>query len=172
MLENGMSKYVKTRAGVHQYGSFVKLKGENFWRRVNSDGTLTKVADGKYGTFDYRKAPKKVRKDTSFRVSLANTVNPSDEYPGFWRGIGLYHKVKKNENKVTDRTYNLYSIGDSISEAAWRKYLGLGYDHNLLPKGVYDDRGGYGDNTVRLPISVEKEIPTDTTFLKNRIKAN
>ena len=36
-------KRVKTRAGLRKVGSLLKLKGENFWRRVNSDGTLTRV---------------------------------------------------------------------------------------------------------------------------------
>lgn len=34
---------VKTRAGVHNIGNYVILEGEDFYRRVNSDGTLTKT---------------------------------------------------------------------------------------------------------------------------------
>lgn len=38
-----MSKYVKTRAGVLTVGKFYRLNGEDFYRRVNSDGTLTRA---------------------------------------------------------------------------------------------------------------------------------
>lgn len=43
-------------------GSFVKLKGEDFYRRVNSDGTLTQVGD-KENQYNYQNTPSKVRND-------------------------------------------------------------------------------------------------------------
>lgn len=46
---------VRTRVGEYKVGNFVRLSGENFFRRVNSDGTLSRVSDGTNDTYDYRK---------------------------------------------------------------------------------------------------------------------
>lgn len=169
---------VKTRAGQHDIGNFVRLKGENFFRRVNSDGTLTLVEDGQNGTYDYRNksVPKKVKENTSWRIALANSVNPTWGYPAdALQGYSMYRGVKKKQgsDNITTPNYEISSaLGDSVSNAAWRKYLGLSYDSKFLPDGVYDDRTNYGSNTVRLPKELENEIPVDTTFIKNRITQN
>ena len=169
---------VRTRAGEQTEGNFVRLKNENFWRRVNSDGTLTKVEDGQNGTYDYRtkSVPKKVKKNTSWRIALANAVNPIQGYPlGFDKGYSIYQTVKDKQDSedITTPDYGILpTLSDSVSNAAWRKYLGLNYDPKFLPTGVPDDRTNYGTNTVRLPEQLEKEIPVDTTFIKNRIARN
>lgn len=169
---------VKTRAGEQTEGNFVRLNKENFWRRVNSDGTLTRVEDGQNGTYDYRNksVPKKVKENTSWRIALANSVNPTQGYPsGVRKGYSIYRRVKNKQDSkdITTPDYKtLPALGDSVSNAAWRKYLGLNYDPKFLPTGVPDDRTDYGTNTVRLPKQLEKEIPTDTTFIKNRIAEN
>lgn len=169
---------IKTRAGEQTAGNFVRLKGENYWRRVNSDGTLTKVEDGQNGTYDFRSkgVPDKVKKNTSWRIALANSVDPTWGYPsGAGEGYSLYRKVKKkqsSDNITTPNYQTLSALGDSVSNAAWRKYLGLSYDPKFLPIGVPDDRTSYGTNTVRLPKELENEIPTDTTFIKDRIERN
>lgn len=49
-------------AGEREIGSFLRLRGENFWRRVNSDGTLTQVGDKK-NQYNYQNTPSKVRND-------------------------------------------------------------------------------------------------------------
>lgn len=49
-------------AGEKQIGSFIQLEGENFFRRVNSDGTLTQVGSEK-DQYNYQNAPSKVRND-------------------------------------------------------------------------------------------------------------
>lgn len=154
-------------------GNAVKLKNEIFWRRVNSDGTLTKIEDGKNGTFDYKTIKnKKVQESTERRLRLANKINPQQGYPeGFRDGLRMYKDMKEGE--ATKQSYTVApTLQDSVAQAAWRKYLGLNYDPKFLPKGVPDDRGGFGDNTVRLPAKLEAEIPVDTTFLKKRIKEN
>lgn len=169
---------VKTRVGERSVGNFVQIKGENFWRRVNSDGTLTKVEDGQNGTYDYRNksVPKKVRENTSWRIALANRVDPTWGYPvDALQGYSIYRRVKKKQDSddITTSSYNVApTLGDSVSNAAWRKYLGLSYDNKFLPKGVHDDRTNYGSNTIRLPKQLESEIPVDTTFIKNRITEN
>jgi hypothetical protein len=40
-------KKVKTKYGEYSVGSFIKVKGENYWRRINSDGKATIVEKGK-----------------------------------------------------------------------------------------------------------------------------
>lgn len=44
---------VRTRAGEYTIGTNLKLKGEDFWRRVNSDGTLSRIGDGTNGTVHF-----------------------------------------------------------------------------------------------------------------------
>lgn len=171
-LKNGKT------AGIQTVGNLVKLKGENVWRRVNSDGTLTKVEDGKNGTIDYREewVPKKVKKNTSWRIALANTLNPTWGYPKSKKeGYNLYKQVKEKQDSenITIPNYQLFPLlSDSVSNAAWRKYLGLNYNSKFLPTGIYDNRTDYRNNTVRLPLALEREIPVDTTFIKNRISKN
>lgn len=169
---------VKTRVGEYDVGNFVRINTENFWRRVNSDGTLTKVEDGQNGTYDFRNSsvPKKVKENTSWRIALANSVDPTWGYPKETsQGYSVYREVKDKQNSKSISTPNYSvapSLGDSVSNAAWRKYLGLSYNPKFLPKGVPDDRTNYGSNTVRLPKELENEIPVDTTFIKNRIARN
>lgn len=169
---------VKTRAGEQTAGNFVRLKGENFWRRVNSDGTLTKVEDGQNGTYDFRSAgvPKKVKENTSWRIALHNSIDPTRGYPAeALEGYFLRRAAKKKQKSenITETDYSIYpNLGDSVANAAWGKYLGLEYNPKFLPIGVEDDRTNYGKNTVRLPAGLEAEIPVDTTFIKNRLVAN
>lgn len=162
-------------AGERNVGNFLKLKGEAFWRRVNSDGTLTKVEDGKNGTIDYKQTPEKVFNNTRWRIALKNTIDPTMAYPkNFIEGIHLRNKVKEKElNNPEQQDYvESDDLGVQVADAAWSKYLGLNYNPNLLPSGVYDNRTNYKENTVRLPKELELEIPTDTTMLKNRIAQN
>lgn len=172
-------KYPSGKIGEERnIGDFIMINKENFWRRVNSDGTLTKVEDGNNGTYDYRNpsVPKKVRNNTAWRLSLASTINPTSSYPEEIQSKLAMYKVAKKKQKSDDVTKQSYdirpAIGDSVANAAWRKYLGLSYDEKFLPIGVPDDRTYYGTNTVRLPKQLEAEIPVDTTLLKNRIARN
>lgn len=51
-----------------------------------------------------------------------------------------------------------------LSEAGFKKYLGLDYGKGLLP----DNK----DGSVRLPPKTERQITADTTFIKKRIDSN
>lgn len=171
-----MGKKVKTRIGWYNVGNFLRLKGENFWRRVNSDGTLTIVGDGRNGTYDYTKVNSdKVKEETEWRLALRNSIDPSWGYPGnTLEGLELRKLAKsKQKHNTIEQDYQVNpNAGDSTAYAAWNKYLGFPYDVKWLPAGLYDDRTSYGANTVRLVPELEAEIPTDTTMLKQRIKAN
>lgn len=57
-----------------------------------------------------------------------------------------------------------YEVTDSVADAAWRKRLGLSYDDKFLIENK--------DGSYRLPKNIEREIPTDTTFIKRRIADN
>lgn len=109
--------------------------------------------------------------------ALYSTLNPTDAYPedkldGFFN-YWLPSKMKQLSSNPDRMSYRIgNSLADSVADAAWKKYLGLEYDEKFLPKGEYDDKTEYGENTVRLPKELEMEIPTDTVMLKNRIATN
>ncbi len=94
-------KQVKTKAGILTIGNFYKLKGESFWRRCNSDGTLTKVGLNSK-EFPVSKTPPKVKsmamhiinsdrkakglQEIDFNGDLRTTHYPSKK-DNFWNGI-------------------------------------------------------------------------------------
>lgn len=176
-FDEGGYKEVDTRVGKFKSGSFVKLKGENFWRRVNTDGTLTQVYDGTYGTYDYRNknVPKKVVDNVKWHKALYNTINPIGGYPSnIFEGIVKRNRVmnKKNSENIDRMSYSIENkISHKVADAAWRKYNGIPYDEKFLPKGKEDTIGGF-KHTVRLPKELEQEIPVDTNLLKERIELN
>lgn len=169
------------RGEEYTIGNFIRLRGESFYRRVNSDGTLSKVADGSNGTYNYQNqdVPEEVRKSnigSKYKRALYSTNNPTGAYPEnkfnaipYW----IDSKLKSFSDNPDKMDYEIgEELSDSVSDAAWRKYLGLPYNSKFLLDGVPDDRTSYGKNTVRLPKKLEEEIPTDTVLLKNRISAN
>ena len=90
---------------------------------------------------------------------IYNSVDPTGNYPsGYGEAIllGLGAIVEGGSKK--------YEVTDSVADAAWRKRLGLKYDAKFLPNNK--------DGSVRLPKNLEKEIPVDTTFIKNRMQKN
>lgn len=94
-----------------------------------------------------------------YNQKLYNYVDPTGNYPSNMAkaiGLGLF-TLFNGENQT-------YQVTDSVADAAWRKRLGLEYDSKFLPENE--------DGSVRLPKNVEKEIPVDTTFIKNRIQKN
>lgn len=111
------------------------------------------------------------KEPSNWNRALYSTVNPVGDYPSsIWEAISLRKAVGKklNSNNIDRMSYE---VKDSVADAAWRKYNSLPYDEKFLLKGEEDPRGGYTE-TVRLPSSLEMEIPTDTTMLKNRIATN
>lgn len=100
--------------------------------------------------------------------SFYNALDPRQDYPS--NLLEAYSdwmrtRRKKYSKALNRRDYELDStLSDSVSDAAWRKRLGLEYNQKFLPV--------WNGDTVRLPKQLELEIPTDTTFLKNRIEQN
>ena len=93
-----------------------------------------------------------------------NVIDPRQGFPdGYWDAAVMEarvrHKMYLGDNT---REYELEpQLADSVSDAAYRKRLGLPYDQKFLPV--------WNGDTVSLPKPIEQEIPTDTAFLKNRI---
>ncbi len=106
-------------------------------------------------------------KKSEFKRALYNNIEPSGEKPSnLIEAAAQYFAVKLQQAKDPDK-YNrrpLDNFADSVSDAAWRKYLGYTYDHKLLPH--------FNGDTVSLPKQLEKEMPVDTNMLKNRIRDN
>lgn len=97
------------------------------------------------------------------RLPYYLAIDPRGDFPNLLEGVGMMGRVlnKSFKNSIT-RDYELGpELSDSVSDAAWRKRLGLKYDNKFLPV--------WNGDTVSLPKQLESEIPTDTTFLKNRI---
>ena len=102
--------------------------------------------------------------------ALYNAIDPTQSYPkDFFDAAGMELLVRKKmiSGDQDRKEWEVGpSLGDSVSDAAWRKRLGYPYnDKFLIP--VTEDR-----NTVRLPKDIEAEIPIDTTMLKQRISDN
>lgn len=137
---NGMQVKIKLPDGrttnkTHQVGSFLKLKGENFYRRVNSDGTLTKVGTGNNGTYNYNtpNIPGKVRNETAKSLKIKgkdpNTIdniigkvvfnlpkigNYITPWGAFLKVSGLEEKINQQVQNALIR--NTIGSGDYIAE--------------------------------------------------------
>ena len=128
--------------------------------RINDDGTSyqtggKKKSNSAIRTEDDKKVP-------AYNRAVYSLVDPTMGYPtkkeavGYAIGAGI--KAMRNPNDM------VYWVEDSVSDAGWRKRLGLSYDDKFLIPNE--------DGSVRLPKDREMEIPVDTTMLKNRIAAN
>lgn len=128
--------------------------------RINDDGTSyqtggKKKSNSAIRTEDDKKVP-------AYNRAVYSLVDPTMGYPtkkeavGYAIGAGI--KAMRNPNDM------VYWVEDSVSDAGWRKRLGLSYDDKFLISNE--------DGSVRLPKDREMEIPVDTTMLKNRIAAN
>lgn len=101
--------------------------------------------------------------DTTYARNIFNMVDPTNAIPQDFSDVFNYVRIAEKANSGERYKYkrekeNIYS------DAAWAKRLGLPYDSTILIDN--------SDGSVRLSKQLEKEIPTDTTFLKNRIKEN
>lgn len=98
--------------------------------------------------------------------AIYSTIDPRADVPNSYADAAKMEAAVRGKMWFGDPDKMSYDVGDTpgekVADAAWRKRLGFDYDKTLLP----DYNGG-----VRLPIELEKEIPTDTTMLKNRIAA-
>lgn len=154
---NGQSPAQKVIGGENPNKVFAQQEAYKDRNNINDDGTRK----AKYGKSSA------IRTDNDKNVSAYNravysSVDPTMGYPTKTEAakyaIGSVIKSIANPDKMS------YTVNDSVSDAAWRKRLGLSYDNKfLLPNK---------DGSVRLPKNLEREIPTDTVMLKNRIAAN
>ena len=101
------------------------------------------------------------KKVSDYNKAVYSSVNPLWGIPGFGDAVGLAisAKIKGPQEETEYEVEN--TLGNKVADAAWRKRLGLSYDDKYLPI--------FNGDTVRLPKQLEREIPTDTTKLKQRI---
>lgn len=102
--------------------------------------------------------------DTHYRRNLYNGVDPGAGYPKNVGEAMMYKRIADNARKPNVNFQKVRETNDPTADAAWAKRLGIPYNEAYLPSNR--------DGSVRLPRSVEAEIPVDTTFLKDRIAAN
>ena len=102
--------------------------------------------------------------DTHYRRNLYNGVDPGAGYPKSVGEAMMYKRIADNARKPNVNFQKVRETNDPTADAAWAKRLGIPYNEAYLPSNR--------DGSVRLPRSVEAEIPVDTTFLKDRIAAN
>lgn len=109
--------------------------------------------------------PKK--EPTPFEKALYNSINPTVDYPGAIGAMADYiyakQKVRRGEEDVPEYKIG-NTLGEQVAQAAWAKRLNMPYDEALLPV--------WNGDTVRLPADIEREIPIDTNFIKERIAKN
>lgn len=133
---------------------------ERFYRWKSGESVyeagLPKYRDGKDG-----RPSKRAR-------AMYNAIDPTQAYPeGYLDAAKMeaYVRWKALRNDQDRREWEVGpTLGDSVSDAAWRKRLGYNYNENLIIPNA--------DGSFRLPKGLEMEIPTDTVMLKKRIQDN
>ena len=107
-----------------------------------------------------------IRTDKDKEVARRNRAiySATDPTSGYPKGLGLISVPLRAGAALFNPDEMQYEVTDAVADAAWRKRLGLSYDDKLLIENK--------DGSYRLPKNIEMEIPTDTTFIKNRIAAN
>lgn len=82
----------------YQVGSFIRLKGENFFRRVNSDGTLTEVGEavGKYNPTPAQ------------RNLIARTHQQNMKRTGFLRKQVIKHALQSTEGDASSGKFGTF----------------------------------------------------------------
>lgn len=97
---------------------------------------------------------KKYQKGNWLNKRIYEAVDPTVDYPTFLEAgkLGAYAAIGKKANKKLE----------PVSDAAWRKRLGLEYDSNLLPENP--------DGSFRLPESYEKQFMVNPSEVEKRIK--
>ena len=97
-----------------------------------------------------------------YEKAFYNAIDPRQGFPESKTDAVLMQARVWNKYLSGDNTrdYDLEpELADSVSDAAFRKRLGLPYDKKFLPV--------WNGDTVRLPKPLEAEIPTDTTIAAN-----
>lgn len=155
---NGESPAEKVLKGENPNMVFARQESYKKRKGLNDDGTKK----AKYGK------DSAIKTETDKEVSKLNravysSFDPTEPYPtikeGIVRGAAAYAKSLTNPDKM------LYTVTDSVADNMWRYRMGM----SVNPKHFGEI---FDDGSVSLPKSRENEIPTDTTFLKNRIAAN
>lgn len=101
--------------------------------------------------------------DMHYRQNLYNLVDPTNVIPESMGDYLDYANIVRHAKSDKDYKYRRVKK-DPTADAAWAKRLELPYDSTLLISNP--------DGSVHLSEQLENEIPTDTTFIKQRIADN
>ena len=101
--------------------------------------------------------------DMHYRQNLYNLVDPTNVIPESMGDYLDYANIVRHAKSDKDYKYRRVRK-DPTADAAWAKRLELPYDSTLLISNP--------DGSVHLSEQLENEIPTDTTFIKQRIADN
>lgn len=156
-IQRGDTLVFPTEQKAMEYTETYKTLYPEYFNQFNNGGYVNKFALG---------GPKKRKKENSlaWRQAVYNGVDPRGTVKSLGDAMDQYFrantKYKRNDNT---KNYELDgSLGDYVTDAAWRKRLQLPYDDIYLPV--------WNGDTVSLPRELEMEIPIDTNLVKQRIE--
>lgn len=86
---------------------------------------------------------------------MYKTIDPTGDYPKQIKDLPIYTKQVLQGKPIK-------KFDDPSAHDAFAKYLGVKSDKEVLRKN--------SDGSFSLPLDVEKQLTTDTTLVKNRIK--
>lgn len=142
-------------------------KNNSQYQRTENDTKYVKALKGALRVADMlglNESTKDKNFNRHYRENLYRAVDPTSAYPQNVFDAYTYYKLAQNAKNDTSLLKKRRERDDRTADAAWAKRLGLEYDKNYLPDN--------NDGSSRLPRNLESQIPVDTTFFKNRIKAN
>ncbi|MDA3854655.1 MAG: hypothetical protein PF569_00240 [Candidatus Woesearchaeota archaeon] len=99
---------------------------------------------------------KKYQLGDKINKKIYNAVDPTQDYPS------IPHSIRLGISAAMGRSADKKK--EPVSDAAWRRRLGLSYDKKYLPT--------VNDSTVTLPKNYINEILVDTNAVKQRISEN
>lgn len=142
-------------------GNFIQLKGEDFWRRVNSDGTLTRIGDGKNGTYP---VPISVRND------LARRQQQRDTNTGAVRKQVIKHALRSTEGDANASKFSAvlnFMLPGTYTGVFSDGYGGINnYQTSMFNKSAW----GYGRNLVDVYSTGDPKYMEDSDIGVGRYK--
>lgn len=168
---NGQSPVEKLLGGENPNKVFAQQERFKKVNKINDDGTKAKWGIGEtYNQNKNSKPNSPVRTKEDENVPYANRLyysklNPLYGYPTSKKDalVNPIYAPALIKGSSTPNEMN-YIVEDSVSDAAWRKRLGLSYNNKFLIDN--------GDGSVKLHKDRENEIPVDTNLYINRINSS
>lgn len=154
------ANFARNAAKWHGYGGYLYADGGEKETNLGFWGNTAIKAARLFGLDKKYKGDKD---DFQYRENIYNMVNPVAGVPMSVSEVIKYKRIADDARSGKKYPYTRTHT-EPGAEAAWAKRLGLPYDKSILLDNA--------DGSVRLSSELEKEIPTDTLFLKDRIQKN